>query len=404
MKEREVVITHAVRTPVGGINGSLRDFDPEVLSAHVMKALMDRSGIDPATVDCVMMGQTKPSTRPMNVARCGWLKAGLPASVPATTSYRACCSGIQPIFDAAQMIASGDADIIVAGGVENMSQSVYSLRYARYGVGNKDAVFFDALSENSTCNVPREVYGNFSLGMVAEHIAEQWNVTREDQDSLALESQERALNAIAQGYFKEQIAPVGDFDTDEYPKHTSMELLSKLKPSFKPDGTVTAGNASGRNDAAACVLVMSRDKAEALGVKPQLRFKSAAAVALDPHILLMGPVKAVPEALERAGLSLHDIDLLEVNEAFASSTVATLREFVKLDPMESYDKLIARTNVNGSGISLGHPPGATGCILLTKLLYEMKRRGSRYGIVTMCVGGGHGFASVWEYIGEEYDK
>ena len=394
MTKREVVVTHAVRTAVGAINGSLKDCDPEELSAHVLKALIERSGIDPATVDCVMMGQTKPSTRPMNVARCGWLKAGLPTSVPASTSYRACCSGIQPVFDAAQMIAEGDADIIVAGGVENMSQSVYSLRYARYGVGNKNAVFFDALSENSICNVPKEVYGNFSLGAVAEHIAEQWNVTREEQDTLALESQRRALHAIESGYFKDQIVPVNGFDTDEYPRQTSMELLAKLKPSFKPDGTVTAGNASGRNDAAACVLVMSREKADELGLKPQLRFISAAAVALDPHILLMGPVKAVPEALERAGLQLHDIDLLEVNEAFASSTVATLREFAKLDSAETYETLNERTNVNGSGISIGHPPGATGCILLTKLLYEMKRRGSHYGLVTMCVGGGHGFASI----------
>lgn len=396
MKQREVVITHAVRTAIGTRGGTLKQVPPNELAACVFRAIIDRSGIDPALVDGVMMGQTKPSTRPMNVARYAWLEAGLPESVPATTAYRACCSGIQSIFDAAQMIACGDADIMVAGGVDSLNESVYSLRGARYGVGNKNAVFMDALTENSVCNVPKAVYGNFSLGMVAEHIAEKWNVTREEQDQLAVQSHARALEAIEKGYFKEQIVPFNGFDTDEHPKKTSMEALSKLRPSFKPDGTVTAGNASGQNDAAACVLIMSREKAEELGLKPELRFLSAAAVALDPHILLMGPMKAVPEALDRAGLKMTDIGLFEINEAFASSTIATMRELVKLDPDETYEALNERTNVTGSGISLGHPPGATGCLMLTRLLYDMKRLNVRYAVQAMCVGGGHGFASVWE--------
>ncbi|MBE5784265.1 MAG: thiolase family protein [Clostridiales bacterium] len=398
MQQREVVVTHAVRTAIGGINGSLKNYGPEQLAAIVLKAIVERSGIDPAQVDSVMMGQTKPSTRPMNVARYGWLLPGLPESVPCFSSYRACCTGIQPVFDAAQMIACGDADIVIAGGVENMSQSVYSLRGARYGVGNKDAVFYDALSENSTNNVPKEVYGNFSLGLVAEHIADTYHVTREEQDALACESHKRAFHAIRSGFFREQIVPVGDFDTDEYPRETSMEALAKLKPSFKAGGSVTAGNSSGRNDAGSCVMLMSAEKARELGIKPELRFLSASAVALDPHILLMGPVKAVPEALERANLKLSDIGLFEVNEAFASSTIATMRELAKTDPAETYDSLMERTNIGGSGISLGHPPGATGCMMLTRLLYDMKRLGIRYGVQTMCVGGGHGFASVWERI------
>jgi len=398
VKQREVVITHAVRTAIGTRGGTLKQVPPNELAACVFRAIIDRSGIDPNLVDNVLMGQTKPSTRPMNVARYAWLEAGLPDSVPATTLYRACCSGVQPIFDAAQMIACGDADIMVAGGVDSLNESVYSLRGARYGVGNKNAVFMDAMTENSIRNIPNAVYGNFSLGNVAEHIAEKWNVTREEQDQLAVQSHARALEAIEKGYFKEQIVSFNGFDTDEHPKHTTIEKLSKLKPSFKPDGTVTAGNASGQNDAAACVLMMTREKAEELGLKPELRFVSAAAVALDPHIMLMGPMKAVPEALERAGLKMSDIGLVEMNEAFASSTIASMRELVKLDEKESYETLNARTNIGGSGISLGHPPGATGALMLTRLLYDMKRLNIRYGLVTMCVGGGHGFASIWERI------
>ena len=398
MKQREVVITHAVRTAIGTRGGTLKNVPPDELAACVFRAIIDRSGIDPSLVDGVLMGQTKPSTRPMNVARYAWLEAGLPDTVPGSTSYRACCSGVQTLFDAAQMIACGDADVMVAGGVDSLNESVYSLRGARYGVGNKNAVFMDALTENSSCNVPKEVYGNFSLGFVAEHIAEKWNVTREEQDRLACQSHERALNAIAKGYFKDQIVPFKGFDTDEHPRKTSMEQLAKLKPSYIPNGTVTAGNASGQNDAAACVLIMSREKADELGLKPELRFVSAAAVALDPHILLMGPMKAVPEALERAGLRMRDIGLVEMNEAFASSTIASMRELVKLDETETFEKLNERTNIGGSGISLGHPPGATGCLMITRLLYDMKRLGIRYGLQTMCVGGGHGFASIWELV------
>ena len=353
MKQREVVITHAVRTAIGTRGGTLKQVPPNELAACVFRAIIDRSGIDPSLVDSVMMGQTKPSTRPMNVARYAWLEAGLPDSVPATTLYRACCSGVQPIFDAAQMIACGDADIMVAGGVDSLNESVYSLRGARYGVGNKNAVFMDAMTENSIRNIPNAVYGNFSLGNVAEHIAEKWNVTREEQDQLAVQSHARALEAIEKGYFKEQIVPFKGFDTDEHPKHTSMEKLAKLKPSFSPTGTVTAGNASGQNDAAACVLMMTREKAEELGLKPELRFVSAAAVALDPLILLMGPMKAVPEALEIAGLKMSDIGLVEMNEAFASSSIASMRELVKLDENETYEALNARTNI-------GPSPGSDG--------------------------------------------
>ena len=398
MKKREVVVTHAVRTAIGTRDGALRNASSNELASCVFRAIIDRSGIDPNLVDGVLMGQTKPSTRPMNVARYAWLEAGLPDSVPASTSYRACCSGVQSIFDAVQTIAYGDADIMIAGGVDSLNKSVYNLRGARYGVGHKNAVFMDTLTEHSACTIPPAIYGKHTVGWVADHIAEEWNVTREEQDQLALQSHNRALEAIEKGYFKEQIVPFKGFDTDEHPKHTSMEKLAKLKPSFSPTGTVTAGNASGQNDAAACVLMMTREKAEELGLKPELRFVSAAAVALDPLILLMGPMKAVPEALEIAGLKMSDIGLVEMNEAFASSSIASMRELVKLDEKETYEALNARTNINGSGISLGHPPGATAAMMVTRLLYDMKRLNIRYGLQTMCVGGGHGFASIWERI------
>ncbi len=396
---RDVVITHAVRTPVGRVGGALREYDSQDLTSRVFRALIERSGVDPSSVDYVLMGQTKPSTRPMNVARCGWLAAGLPDSVPAASLYRACCSGSQSIYDACLMIETGCADIIVAGGVDSLSQSVYSLRYVRDGIGTQSPVLHDGLTENGPGHAPASIYGDVTQGASAEYVAEHYGVSREDQDILSVNSHKRAVEAIRSGRFKEQIVPVDGFDTDEHPRETSLEALAKLKPSFMAGGVVTAGNSSGRNDAASCVLLMSRDRAEQLGIKPELRHIASATTALDPTLMLMGPVDAVPKALQKAGLALHDIDLIEFNEAFASQTIACLRILAEKDGTETYDTLIERTNVNGSGISIGHPPGATGSILTTKLLYEMKLRSeARFGMVTMCVGGGHGFASIWERV------
>lgn len=398
---REVVITHAVRTAVGSLGGALRDKTELALASTVFSAIIERSGIDPTIVDSVVMGHTKPGTRPMNIARCAWLKAGMPEHVPAHTLYRACCSGSQSIFDACQMIQAGDADIMIAGGVDSLSNSCYSLRNVRGGVGNQSAVFIDALTENAQGQIPSSVYGKLTQGLVAEFVAEHYNVTRKEQDELSVLSHQRAVKANSGGVLRSQIVPVGDFMVDEHPRETTIEQLSRLKPSFKPDGTVTAGNSSGRNDGASCVLLMSAEKMRELNLRPGLRFVAAAVTAIDPHYLLMGPIDAVPKALVKAGLTLPDIDIIELNEAFASSTIATMR--VLADQYgETYESLLARTNIHGSGISLGHPPGATGAIMTTKLFYEMQRRPElKHGIVSMCVGGGHGFAAIWRRGGDE---
>lgn len=398
---KEVVITHAVRTAIGRIGGALHDKSELELASTVLSAIIKRSGIDPAIVNGVVMGHTKPGTQPMNIARCAWLSAGMPENVPAYTLYRACCSGTQSIFDACQMIQSDEADVMIAGGVDSLSNSCYSLRNVRGGIGNQNAIFIDALTENGQGQVPASVYGNLTQGTVAEFIAEHFNVTRAEQDKLSVLSHKRALKANADGVFCSQIVPIGNFKVDEHPRETTMEQLSRLKPSFKSDGTVTAGNSSGRNDGASCVLLMSAEMAHKLNFKRELRFVAAATTALDPHYLLMGPIDAVPKALKKAGLTLSDMDVIELNEAFASSTIATMRVLAEQSG-ESYESLLSRTNIHGSGISLGHPPGATGAILTTKLLYEMKRRSElNYGMVSMCVGGGHGFAAIWQRGGEE---
>lgn len=394
---REVVITHAVRTAIGKIGGSLRDVGELQLAATVLRAIIDRSGLDPAIVNHVIMGDTKQSTRPANIARCAWLEAGLPENVPAYSLVRACCSGCQSIFDGYKLIAAGDDDIVIAGGVESLSNNPYFLRKARPGLGIGDAVFIDSLTENATGHSPAHLFGDVSLPTMAENCAELYKVSREDQDEFALRSQQVALDAIRRGAFKEEIVPVNGFEVDEYPRETSIEKLKKLPPVYKKNGTVTAGNASGRNDGAACVILMSREKAEELGYVPVLRYIGATVTGIHPAILGVSPIDASRKLLKKTGLRMKDIDLIELNEAYASQSVAVIREWAKWDEGETYESVLAKTNVNGSGISLGHPPGATGAILTTKLFYEMQKRPSaRYCMVTMCVGGGMGFAAIME--------
>lgn len=384
------------------MNGSLSEYNEQELAAIVMEEVLRRSKITPDQVDEVIFGHVKMNTYPMNLARYGWLEAGMPEDVPGYTLHRACSSGSQSIFDASQIIGCGDADIILAGGAENMTKSCYYLRGARKGVGTKDIVFKDNIMEGSAGNSPDELFGDLPMGLTAENVAEQYGIEREIQDLFAYNSQLRARKAIDEGRFKEQIVPVGDFDTDEFPRATTLEKLSTLKSAFKKGGCVTAGNSSGRNDGASAVLVMSREKADALGYTYYLRHVSSAVVGLHPSIMGVGPIEASREALAKAGLTIDDIDLIELNEAFASQSVAVMRTWASWSEKETFESLWERTNVNGSGISLGHPLAATGGILTTKLFYELKRRPeARYAMVTMCIGGGMGFASIFERCGRD---
>ncbi len=394
---RDAVITDCVRTAVGKMNGSLAEYDEQELAAIVMKEVLNRSKIEAKDVDEVIFGHAKMNTDPMDVARYGWLQAGLPEQVPGYTLHRACSSGSQSIFDAAQVISAGDADVILAGGVENMTKSCYFLRGVRHGFGTKNVVLNDNILEGSAGNSPEELFGDLPMGLTAENVAEEYHIEREIQDIFAYTSQQRALKAIAEGKFKEQIVPVGDFDTDEFPRNVTLEKMQALKPVFKKDGCVTAGNSSGRNDGASAVLVMSREKADALGYDYYLRHVSSAVVGVHPRVMGIGPIGAAQKALEKAGLTIEDIGLIELNEAFAAQAVAVMRTWASWSEKETFESLWERTNVNGSGISLGHPLAATGGILTTKLFYELKNRPeARYAMVTMCIGGGMGFASIFE--------
>ena len=394
---RDVVVTDCVRTAVGKMNGSLSEYDEQVLAAIVMKEVLRRSRVKAEEIDEVIFGHVKMNTYPRNLGRYGWLEAQLPENVPGYTLHRACSSGSQSIFDASQIIACGDAEIILAGGAENMTKSCYYLRNARHGIGTRDMIFKDNIMEGSAGNSPEELFGDLPMGLTAENVAEQYHIEREIQDLFAYNSQQRAKRAIAEGRFKEQIIPVGDFDTDEFPRETTLEKLASLKSAFKKGGCGTAGNSSGRNDGASAVIVMSREKADALGYPYYLRHVSSAVVGIHPSIMGVGPIQASKEALCKAGLGISDIGLIELNEAFASQSVAVMREWASWSQKETFDTIWERTNVNGSGISLGHPLAATGGILTTKLFYELKNRPeARYAMVTMCIGGGMGFASIFE--------
>lgn len=396
---RDVVVTDCVRTPIGKINGSLSEYDEHELASIVMKEVIRRSKIQAKDIDEVIFGHVKMNSYPTNVGRYAWLYADLPDQVPGSTLCRACASGSQTIFDASQIIGCGDAEVILAGGVENMTKSCYFLRDARHGIGTKDLVFHDNIFEGNAGNSPEEIYGYLPMGITAENVAEQFHVERDIQDEFAYTSQMRAKKAIAEGKFVEQIVPVGDFDTDEYPRDTTLEKIKALKPVFKKDGCVTAGNASGRNDGASAEILMSQELADRLGYQYYLKVVSAASSSLDPRIMGVGPIEASKKALAKAGLTIDDIGLIELNEAFASQSVAVMREWEKWSKTLSFEDLWARTNVNGGAIALGHPLAATGGILTTKLFYELKERPEcKYSMVTMCVGGGMGFATIFEQV------
>lgn len=389
---REVVVLSGVRTAIGNFGGSLKDIPPSELAAQVVREAVKRAGIEPAEIGQVVFGNIIHTDGTDHyLARVAGVKGGLPVDVPALTLNRLCGSGLQAIISAAQTIMLGDTDAAVAGGAESMSRSPYWAHAMRWGARMNDVAMVDVMVAALS-----DPFDNVHMGVTAENIARKWEITREDQDALAVESHKRAAAAIAEGRFKEQILPIEikvkggtqAFETDESVRpDTSLEKLAKLRPVFDKQGTVTAGNASSINDAAAAVVLMERSVAEQRGYKPMGRLVGYSVVGVDPKYMGIGPVPAVRKVLERTGLTLDDIDVFELNEAFAAQALAVIRD---LDlPME-------KVNPNGSGISLGHPIGATGAILTVKALYELHRTGGRYACVTMCIGGGQGIAAIFE--------
>lgn len=391
---KEVVIVSAARTPIGSYGGSLKDVPTRTLGAVAIKGAIERAGIKPEMVDEVIMGAVLQGGLGQNVARQMTLDAGLPIEVPAMTINKVCGSGLRAVELAAQIIKAGDADIVVAGGAENMSATSYGVPAARWGARMNNTQMVDLMVNDGLW----DAFNNYHMGITAENVAEQWGLTREALDEFSVISQNRAEEAIKAGKFKDEIVPVeipqrkGDpiiFDTDEYPKFgASMEKMAKLRGAFKKDGVVTAANASGINDAGAAVVVMSKEKADELGIKPLCTIKSYASAGVDPTIMGVGPVPATEKALKKAGLNIADIDLVEANEAFATQSLAVRKE-LGLDP--------EKTNVNGGAIALGHPIGASGCRILITLIYEMlKRPEAKYGLATLCIGGGMGTSVIVE--------
>lgn len=389
---REVVIVSAARTPVGSFNGALSGVSAVELGVIAVKEAIKRAGITPDMVDETILGCILQAGLGQGVARQVAVKAGIPVEKPAFTMNMICGSGLKSVQLAAQAILLGDSDIVVAGGTENMSAAPYLLKNARtgYRMGHGeiiDSMIYDSLTD---------IFNNYHMGITAENLAEKYGITREEQDQFAAASQNKAEAAIKAGKFKEEIVPVvisskkGDIvvDTDEFPRAgVTAESLAKLKPAFKKDGTVTAGNASGINDGAAALVLMSAEKAKELGIKPMAKIVGYGSGGVDPSIMGIGPVPAVKKALEKAGKKLEEMDLIEANEAFASQSLAVAKDL-------GFD--MSKVNVNGGAIALGHPVGASGARILTTLLYEMQRRDAKNGLATLCIGGGMGTAVVVE--------
>lgn len=392
----EVVIVSAVRTAVGKIGGALKDILPEDLASLVIMEALKRTGVKIDKPDEVIFGHGKQSADNPNIARLSALKAGLPVGVPGYTVHRQCGSGLQAILNGTYQIALGLSEIVVTGGVESMSTAPYYSRQIRFGASAGNVLLLDPNTESQPRSQPAEVYGELTMGMTAENLALKYNISRQEQDEFALQSQERALSAIDSGKFGEEIVSVsipkrkGEivyFSVDEHPRKTSLEALSSLKPVFKQNGTVTAGNSSGRNDGASALILMSARKAKELGVQPWARIVSEGVAGVSPEIMGIGPVEASRQALKRAGIKLTDVGLVELNEAFAAQSLAVLKE-LKLGT--------ENVNVNGGAIALGHPIGNSGARIVVTLVHEMRRRQTRFGLATLCIAGGMGLSMIVE--------
>ncbi|MBY0061453.1 MULTISPECIES: thiolase family protein [Priestia] len=393
--QEEIVIVSATRTPIGRYGGALKEVSSGHLASLVIEESVKRANIAAEQVSEVIFGEVRQSTEASNVARVAALRAGIPDTAPAFTINRLCASGMQAIASAVQQLHSNQATVVVAGGTESMSRAPLYLRNTRFG-GDR-SILVDSNTENG--QQPQEIYGqHLGMGVTAENVAERYHISKEDQDAFAVESQQKAAKAIKNGAFKDEIIPVKiqqkkatvTVDRDEHPRpQTTIEQLLSLKPTFKENGTVTAGNTCGRNDGASALVLMKRREAERLELKPLVRIVDWATAGVSPEVMGIGPVPAVKNLLQRTGKKVEDIGLFELNEAFASQALAVIRE-LNLD--------VNKVNVNGGAIALGHPVGATGARIVTTLLHEMIRRQERYGIATLCVGGGQGMAIMIETI------
>ena len=390
---REAVIVSAQRTAIGSFGGAFKNISAVELGTIAVKGALEKIGLSPEEVDEVILGNVLQAGLGQNVARQVSIHSGIPIEVPSLTINKVCGSGLKAVQLAAQAIMAGEADVIVAGGTENMSQAAYVVPGARWGMRMGNGTLLDTMVHDGLT----DIFNGYHMGITAENIVEEFGLTREQQDELAVSSQNKAEKALLSGRFHDEIIPVrikqrkGDdvvVDTDEYPRAgTTLEGLSKMKPAFKKDGTVTAASSSGINDGAAILIVMSKEKAESLGLKPLVTIKSSASAGVDPRVMGCGPIPATKKALEKANLTINDMDLIEANEAFAAQAIAVLNELHA--DME-------KVNVNGGAIALGHPIGASGARILVTLIHEMKKRESKYGLATLCIGGGQGISMIVE--------
>jgi acetyl-CoA C-acetyltransferase len=397
---RDIVIAAPTRIAIGKMGGALSDVTAIELARTVIKGVIDRSGVAPESVDEVIMGHARQSSDDPNIARLAALKAGVPETAAAYTIMRQCASGMTAVHNAAMSIMCGVNETVIAGGCESMSRGIFYLRNARFGLGTGNVTLYDSVTEVQVNSQPQEMYGTFNMGQTAENVAEKLGISREEQDAFALSSQEKAHAAISGGLFADEIVPViipkhkSDpitFDTDEHPRLTSLEKLAKLKPVFREGGTVTAGNASGRNDGASAMLVTSLENAKSKNLSPIAKIIGMGSSGLDPRIMGLGPVEATKKALKHAGLSMNDIGLIELNEAFAAQALGCIWEMGLKERMDII-------NVNGGAIAYGHPIGSTGARILVSLALQMRRQNVKYGLATLCIAGGLGQSTVLELI------
>ena len=415
MNNNDVVIIDGCRTAVGNMGGTLKSIPAVDLATVCLKGIIERTGVDAAQIDDVILGQCRQTSDEPNIARVAALQAGIPVEVPAYTTMRQCASGMTAVHNAYSAIKAGVNELVLAGGTESMSRGVFYIRDARYGLGTGNTELVDAITEGQFRSQPQEVYGSYNMGATAENIALEYGITRQEQDEFSFSSQQKAIAAIDAGKFKDEIVPVVVpqrkkdpiiFDTDEFPRRdTSLEKMAKLKPVFnivrdekgrvfntkELTGTVTAASSSGRNDGASVLMLASGEKAAELGVKPIARIIGIGTAGCDPRFMGMGPIYAVPKALKMAGLTLDDIGLIELNEAFAAQALICIKKL----GLENRMDII---NVNGGAVALGHPVGSSGSRIIVTLMYEMKRRGVKYGLATLCIAGGMGQAAVIELL------